>query len=44
MKTPLLVMARSGMGSQQKVLVLANELTRRLININEARSTKKEKD
>ena len=34
MKTPLVVMARSGMATQQKIQILANELTRRLSNIN----------
>ena len=33
-KTPYLIMARSGVSSQQKIQILANELTRRLLNIN----------
>ena len=33
-KTPFVVMARSGMSSQQKIQILANELTRRISNIN----------
>ena len=36
-------MARSGMGTQQKVQILANELTKRLSNINETRTDKQEK-
>ena len=39
MKTPLQIMARSGMGNQQKIQILANELTRRLANINVLRTT-----
>ena len=42
-ETPLVIMARSGMGTQQKVQILANELTRRLSNINETRTDKQEK-
>ena len=34
MKSPLVIMARSGMGTQQKIQILANELTRRLSNVN----------
>ena len=34
MKTPLVIMARSGMSVQQKIQILANELTRRISNIN----------
>ena len=33
-KTPYVVMARSGMACQQKLCILSNELTRRLSNIN----------
>ena len=33
MKSPLVIMARSGMAKQQKIQILANELTRRLSNI-----------
>ena len=33
MKTPLVIMERSGMSSQQKYQILANDLTRRLSNI-----------
>ena len=43
MKTPLVIMARSDMGTQQKVQILANELTKRLSNINETRTDKQEK-
>ena len=32
MKTPLVIMSRSGMGNQQKIQMLANDLTRRLYN------------
>ena len=35
MKTPLVLMARSAMSSQQKVQILSNELTRRIFNINQ---------
>ena len=42
MKTPLVVMSRSGMSVQQKVQILANELTRRLSNINQDRTTQEE--
>ena len=34
MKTPLVIMARSGMSVQQKIQILANELTGRISNIN----------
>ena len=34
MKTPLVIMSRSGMSTYQKVQILANEVTRRLFNIN----------
>ena len=33
-KTPFVIMARSAMSSQQKIQILANELTRRVSNIN----------
>ena len=33
MKTPYVVMARSGMSTQQKVQILSNELTRSMFNI-----------
>ena len=39
-KTPYVVMARSGMAGQQKISILANELTRRLSNINLENSEK----
>ena len=35
MKTPYLIMARSAMAYQSKMQILANELTRRLSNIQE---------
>ena len=34
-KTPYVIMSRSGMALQQKVQILANELTRRISNINQ---------
>ena len=34
MKTPLVIMARSATPNQQKIQILANELTRRLLNVN----------
>ena len=34
-KTPFLIMARSGMATQQKPQILSNELTRRLSNVNQ---------
>ena len=34
MKTPLVIIARSGMSVQQKIQILANDLTRRLYNIS----------
>ena len=37
-KTPYVIMARSGMSNQQKLQILANELTRRLSNINKSNS------
>ena len=42
MKTPLLISARSGMGGQQKIQILANELTRRIYNINKDKNGKDE--
>ena len=39
-KTPYVIMARSGMATQQKLQILANELTRRLSNINKINSIK----
>ena len=38
MKTPLVLMARSAMSSQQKVQILSNELTRRIFNINQEKN------
>ena len=37
-KTPYVIMARSGMANQQKIQILSNELTRRLSNINKENS------
>ena len=34
MKTPLIIMARSATPNQQKIQILSNELTRRLLNVN----------
>ena len=34
MKTPLVIMARSATPNQQKIQILSNELTRRLLNVN----------
>ena len=42
MKSPLTIMARSGMGKQQKMQILSNELTRRLSNTNINNTTKQE--
>ena len=42
MKTPLVVMARSGMATNQKIQILSNELTRRLSNINKNNSTQED--
>ena len=39
-KTPFVVMSRSGMSNQQKIQILAKELTRRISNINILRSSK----
>ena len=42
MKTPLLIMERSGMAHQQKYQILANELNRRLTNIQRETIPKEE--
>ena len=43
MKSPLVIMARSGMGKQQKMQILANDLTRRLSNVNTNNTKTQEK-
>ena len=42
MKTPYIVMARSAAPQQQKIQVLSNEVTRRLLNINKKENTQQE--
>ena len=41
-KTPYVIMARSSMATQQKIQILANELTRRISNINMKNSTQEQ--
>ena len=41
-KTPYVIMARSGMATQQKLQILSNELTRRLSNVNHENSELKQ--
>ena len=41
-KTPFVIMARSGMATQQKLQILSNELTRRLSNVNQENSELKQ--
>ena len=43
MKTPFVVMQRSAMGTKQKYSILANELTRRMSNINREGTSHEEK-
>ena len=42
MKTPYVVMAKSGLNLQQKVQIMANELTRRLYNIHKEKNNQNE--
>ena len=42
MKTPLVIMARSGVSTQQKIHILSNKVTRRLNNINKDKNPQSE--
>ena len=44
MKTPLVIMTRSGMATQQKIQILANELKRRLSNIGKNCNNQEEQE
>ena len=42
MKTPYLIMARSAAPQRQKIQILANELTRRMLNVNKEENGQQE--